>query len=530
MPLPQDELLLSYIKRQEPVLQHNKDILCILEGDLLSFIEEHLRKEFSEESFKAIQPRISPINYLTRIIDKLSKIYGGSVNRTVYNDFGESEQDQRLLDMYVDSFKMNSVLNTGNEFFNAFKTNLNQPFIDVDGTPRLRAIPNDRFLVYSNNKIDQTIPTHVILPFGQNVVKGKQGTYGPYRNDRLVDVFKVFTDDEIYMLDADGVRTYETINPNGENPYGVLPFMYANRSNSFLMPPVDTDTKRMTILLPVLMSDLNYAVKYQTFSLIYAINADSENLKLNPNMIWMLKSDVGSDQKPEIGQIKPEVDISSVIELITTQLSMWLNSRNIRPGSISDMNASDPVSGISKLVDEMDTSDERKRQVTIYKSVEQEFWFNVMHKLHPVWVKQGIIKPEFRFLFSPSAKVDVNFPEQLPMIRRGQLVKDLIEEVNGGLLSRETALRKANPEWSTNQLEQEMEKIAAQSTIEEIVEDEPTTQMTETGKTSVSENHSHSFTIDMDGNGQTDVVEGHMHDIQNGSVVEADNHTHTINR
>jgi hypothetical protein len=324
---PLDEALLEHIRDQAPVLQHNKDILCILEGDLLSFIEQHLSAEFSPESFAAIKPRISPINFLKRIIDKLSKIYQNSVQRVVVDG---NDRDEELLDMYIKSFAMDSIMNTGNEFFNAFKVNLNQTFLDEEGMPRLRAIPNDRFLVFSTNKIDQTVPTHILLPFGQNIIKAK----GPREHDRLIDVWKVISEEEIYLLDAEGNRSTEPeINPNGINPFGVLPFMYANRSNSFLMPPVDSDTKRMTVLLPVLMSDLNYAVKYQTFSIIWAIDADSQELKMNPNTVWMMKSEPGSDKKPEVGQIKPQVDISDVIELITTQLSMWLNSKNIRPGS-----------------------------------------------------------------------------------------------------------------------------------------------------------------------------------------------------
>ena len=57
---------------------------------------------------------------------------------------------------------------------------------------------------------------------------------------------------------------------------------------------------------------------------------------------------------------------------------------------------------------------------------------------------------------------------------------------------------------------------------------EPVTQMTEEGRTSVSDNHTHSYTIDQDGNGQTDVVDGHMHDIVNRVVQESDGHTHGL--
>jgi len=144
--------------------------------------------------------------------------------------------------------------------------------------------------------------------------------------------------------------------------------MYVNRSPNFLLPPEDTDTMRMTVLLPVLLSDLNYAVKYQAFSILYGINVDDQNLAKSPEAFWMFKTDPGDDNKPEVGQIKPQVDITEVIQLIVTELSMWLNSRNIRPGSVSNVSAENMVSGISKLVDEMDTSDDRQKQAELYAS------------------------------------------------------------------------------------------------------------------------------------------------------------------
>jgi hypothetical protein len=461
-----DTKLLAYIKSQQSCVAHNSDIISILEGDLLSFIERHLASEFSQQAFESVKTRISPINFLKRIIDKLSKIYQQPVQRIVING---TESDQELIDAYIESMEMDSSMNVGNELFNTFKNNLNQIYYNEAGFPKLRVIQNDSFYIYSTDLVEPTNPTHVILPYGQKEVFQKVGKEEVSYN---VDLFKVYTKDEAYLLDVTGETSpINSENPDMVNPFGVLPFMYANRSRTRLVPIIDSDTKRLSILLPVLISDLNYAVKYQVASIIWTIDVDAAALQMNPNSIWALKSDPTSDKRPEVGQIKPQVDIEQVIQLIITQLSMWLNSKNIRPGSVSDMSATDAASGISKLVDEMDTSDERKKQVEVYRQVEKNFWKDLINNIHPTMLAQGLLADEFRRPFTKGAYVDVNFPEQLPMIRRGQAVTDLKTEHEAGFISRETAMKKLNPEWSEVRLQEEISMIEEGRTIVQEPED-----------------------------------------------------------
>ena len=87
-----------------------------------------------------------------------------------------------------------------------------------------------------------------------------------------------------------------------------------------------------------------------------------------------------------------------------------------------------------------------------------------MHNVHPYWVSQNSI--EMSQLFSPNARVEVTFPEQLPMLRRGQIVKDLKTEVEAGFISRESAMKKLNPEWTEKRLDEELAAIENPITLE----------------------------------------------------------------
>lgn len=432
--------------------RHNAQIIQILEGDLLPIVEDHIKREFSDTTFEQIRHRISPINFLNRIVDKLSKIYCQRPARVVADG---NENDQALLDWYVNCTRVDTVMHQANIYYNSFNATLVNLYV-ANGKPKLRTVPNDRFWAEGCDPLDPTVPTKFILENGCREAA----------DGRVVDTFRVYTAEEEYVIDSDGKAYTLPDNPEGINPFGTLDglFLYVNKSFTKVVPSVDSDTLRMTCLIAILLSDLNYAIKFQAFSILYTKNAEVEGITLAPNALVHLKSDKGSDKDPELGQIKPQVDIPQVLEHVKTMLTMWLNSKNIRPGSVSDISADNAASGFSKVVDEMDTSEERKKQAEVFSYAESEFWHNVMHVIHPELVRQGLLNRSD--LFTPNATVDVSFHEQLPTMRRGQMVADLSSEVQAGFVSVETAIRKLNPEWSDERIEEELARIESRREIE----------------------------------------------------------------
>ncbi|HEV8043812.1 MAG TPA: hypothetical protein VGP38_01445 [Rubrobacter sp.] len=443
--------LVAAIKAQKPYLAHNAVLFDIFEGNLLDYIIADLKSELSPQSFEQILHRIPPINLLRRVVDKLSKIYQQAPARTVLDG---TEADVKLLGWYERKMGINRTLNQGNEFFNLFKNCLLQPFVNGKGQPRLRAIPSDRFVTLSRDSDDPTRPTHTILLAGTR--RDPSGA--------MVDLYYGYTDEEIVIFNSknevETAMMAELGNPEGSNRFGKMPFVYVNRSLNCVMPKQDTDTLVMTKLIPVLLADLGFAVKFQAFSIMYGIDLDDEGLKMAPNAFWRFKSGDG-EKTPSIGSIKPQVDIDQVLGFIQAMLSIWLQSKNIRPGSVGQMTEDNFSSGISKLVDEMDTSEDRQKQVEFFKPAEEELWDLVMHHMHPYWSENGLIDTAGA-RFTDTAKVETNFAEQLPLVRRGELVKDLSAEVQAGFTTKKAAVAKLNPQWTQAEVEAHMEEIKAE--------------------------------------------------------------------
>lgn len=435
------------IQNHSETLAHNHKLFDIYEGQLLPQVLCDLKEQLSPGSYEAIKTRVAPINVLKRIVDKLSKIYMQSPTRRVE---GGNDQDKELLGWFEDCLKIDRRMNTANEFFNLFKNCLLQPVLDEStGTPLLRVIPSDRFLPFSTNRIDPTKPTNILTFEGKAKATNGSGQ---------VDVYGAYSADEWLMFDSNKeVRQDLMGGSDGVNPYEVLPFVYVNRSENLLIPKPDSDTLTMTKIIPILLSDLNYAVLFQAFSVLYTIDCDTANAVMAPNSLWNLHSLGDGEKKPEIGSIKPQVDILEVMQLIQSQMSLWLQTRGIRPGSVGQLTQENATSGISKIVDEMDTSEDRKKQVNWFKQAETELWDLLLKQMHPVWAARGLV--EQRYTFTRSAYVDVDFPEQLPLTDRSQLVSTLQSEVAAGFTTKKRAIEKLNPGLDDEMVDELMVEI-----------------------------------------------------------------------
>lgn len=443
------KFLVDQIQKKSDLLQHNRTLFDIYEGDLMTYVLQDLAQQLSLNSFNQIKHRVVPINVLKRVIEKLSKIYAKSPEREY---MPEDDRTKAFLQFYWDSMQPDTVMGMSNEFFNLFKNTCVEPYLDR-GFPKLRTIPSDRFLVYSDDPVDPMRVTHWIKSMGK---------YGDKK------IFYQYSDEEFLITDENGNIMRELMfnagNPEGINIYGAIPMVYINKSRHELIPPIDTDTLAMTKIFPVLMSDLNYAIMFQSFSTIYAIDADMTNMVQAPNAIWNIKSDAQSDKTPQIGTIKPSVDITEVMGYIQMQLAFWLNTRNIRPGTIGALTKDNFASGISKMVDEMDTSEDRQKQVQYFKEAEIKLWDLVFNFMHPVWERE----PDWmgpRGL-SPVKSVTVCFEDQTAIQDSSKVLDDTIKALNAGLITKIDAVKAVNPEIPEDEIDSYMTELENENSVE----------------------------------------------------------------
>lgn len=438
------------------MLEHNKKLMDIQEGNLLPYVEEEMKQQLSENAYKTCRHRIPPINVQKRVVDKLSQIYCKAPIRELGE--GASETDKKMWEKYVDLFSLNVSGQTMNEYFNLMKSCAWQPYLDNRYMPRLREIPKDRFFVMGQDPTDPMRVTHFVLVMG---VKAKPVAGGKEGETKDVTILFCYTDAEFLIIGDDGeVDQVAMVGKglDGTNPYGKIPFVYLNRSKVHINAPMDSDMYRMVTLIPILFADVNYALMFQAFSIWYGINVDADTIPINPNAyVKLTATQDNPGVEPKIGVIKPEVDSDKVLTAIMEQLSLWLQSRNIRPGTVGRP-SENVQAAMSKMVDEMDTSGDRQKQIPYFVDAEKELFYLVTEHMHPVWIRQPSF--EERANFTQKLAYSVKFAEQVSNQTRSEMIDETKKEMDMGLCSKETAMARLNPNLSVEQQKEELEKVS----------------------------------------------------------------------
>ena len=464
------QILINFIKDQQNQerISVNASIFDLLEKRIIKQLQRKLVADLGSETASKVMERIAPINYYRKVIDKLSTIYQYSVIRKV---IGGTESDKDLLAWYEDELNINDKMNRNNEFYNAYEYALLQFMLkDPEGllqkrSPFVRTIPNHEFLVMNVDNVDPSAADIYII-FMDPIKMGAE----------TIDVYHVYTDNEFMVLSGKGdvlTEEMERLDQDGSNPFRTVPFVYANASENLVMPLLQDDDFEMSLLIPLLLTDLNYATKFQSFSTIITIDADDEKLKLNPDTIINIKTDEGSDAA-SIQTLKPTVDIDKVLQLCSSEISLWLTGKGIRPGSIGTLSADSFASGVSKMIDESDTYESRIKQIEKYKHVEKVFWDKILKIYHPIWAAGGQI--DNTSIFTSTAEVQVIFPQPRPMQTRLELLQELGEAISLNLESRRGALKALYPDWDEDEIDEKLAEIDAEKTFNAMFEVEGGTE------------------------------------------------------
>lgn len=471
--------LLMEINCYQEYIDNNTEAIEIYEGDLEDKVLEVLERTLSQEYFKTIKERVIPINFMPKIIDKMAQVYSVAPKRTC-------ELEQGFIDDYERFLDIDAEMSLADEYANLCKGYALEPYVNADGKPSIRSLPFNEFLVLGDDPRDRKRVTTFIKFMG---CYRKEYYCDKTRDSYVRDCawYIAYTNDEIMAFDADkDVMKEITEDINGENPIGIIPFVYGNRSKQRLLPVQDTDLVQMIKMFPVLFTDLGGAIMYQCFTIMYGVDVDTSEIKMSPNAFWDFKSDKATDKKPEIGTIKPEAQIEKVLMFISNIMGAWAESKSIKVGNIGKLDGEATASGVSKIVDNMDTFEVRKRNIPFFRKEEKELWYLLaLYNNH--WLKSEEVDVQLYPLSNVNTieikkNFSIEFEPPKPMENRGDVVDTQIKELNNRLTTTRRAIEKINPELSDTEIDnlisdiekEDFDNVNDENNDDEIINDDKT--------------------------------------------------------
>lgn len=429
--------LIAHVKRNSENIKLNTILIDISNGNLLPYVQRSLQAELNKRAYATSKNRIPPINILKKLQLKLSKVYAESPVRSAL----DNDVDNELLDWYVEGWDLNEQLQFVNDLLIINKYAALEPFM-LDGSPDMRVLTAKDFIVYSDSIVTPNEMT-VFIKFMGTTLKSSPAIagltrIGPEEQVREVPLFHAYSEDEFMVFDADG-----DVHELRENPHGKIPFCYIRSNKNELIPTPDSDNLPMTLLVPKLLTDLNYAVMFGCRSQIVAIDVEVESLEFSPDSVWVLNSKPGEDKAPSLETIKSEVDVEKVLELINTQVGLWLDAKGVKSGSVGKATIDSAASGVAKLIDESDATAVNRMYLKVFKGVERKL-FKLLPKLHNTWIKTG--ESDKIRTFSKEFAPSVSLIESKIIIDKLEVLNELKLEKELGVFTVERAVRKLNPD------------------------------------------------------------------------------------
>ena len=426
--------IIQYVKDHRKFVMHNHEVLDIYEGNLLQYVNRCMQSSLSPQYYNAIKDRILPINVLKRFIDKVSTTYSKAPQRI-------SDNAQEFIDFYANELDLNVSGGIADTYSNLFKGYAWEPYINKAGKPALRELSFDKFLVMSDSAVNPEEETIFIKFMGKK------------SNDEDSLLLHVYTNDEFDAFYLNGAEASEYLVENqGINVVGRIPFVYGKRQKNKLIPTLDTDILSFAKAIPIMLSDAAGAQMFQCFSILWTIDVDLVDLKMSPNAIWDLKSDKQSDKTPQVGTVKPEADTEKVVSFVVNMFVLWLETKGVRVGSIGSIDSGNVASGISKIIDEMDVWEIKKKSQAWFKKDEEELLNELMPLMHRYWIDSGMIDPGYLPALAEDPMCTVTFEEPTPMLSRAERLSNTEKELSMGTMTLGQAIEELHPDYTEDQI------------------------------------------------------------------------------
>ena len=456
----------AHVQKYVDFSEFNLRLYRVAEGQIRDAVEDSLRREsFSVQAFNRAKERIPPINIIRKSAQKLSKVYMERPTRHT-----DKDKDQDIMNSFEREIQVNSVMTNANFIYNVHNMFALEPYIE-DGKHKTRVLGGHQFLPFSDDPTNPTKMTVFIKFLGnrEERVTAKYDDFGQIVDKetiREVELFALFSDNEFLIMEGSGpdelgkarLDIMAELNLTTVNPFGRIPFVYGNRSQFELVPFPNQAGYDISVLIPKLLTDLNYAAQFNTHTITWSRNVDLDGQSINPDAVVDLGEGDKEMGQPEIGILRPDVDIDGILKLTEFEMNSYFASIGIKMNTQGTMSNGRDSSALGKAMDEGDTTSERKVQTEFFRDIEMRYW-ELISDVQAVWSKLGSVDDKRKFTPDFAKTFIIAYAEMRPVKTRRQLIEEVQLERDIKLISRRRSIKTLNPDLSEKQLDEWIKEL-----------------------------------------------------------------------
>ena len=363
-------LLASRRAAAEDFKQNIEKRLDYYRDNQLPYLLELISEQFTHADPLAIQPHF--FNIVKPIINETSMVYRSGARRTLIRNDGD-EIEPKLFELWQNiqnTSRYDAVMKTVNRMVNLCGTVLVKPSFR-NNSIRLDIItPNLVDIVQDDDDPTQANAISYIRPATQTYIEN-------YGQSKSLQIVIHYWDDERYLrISPNGEILDNPANPDGINPYGLLPFVrFTNQvplDNFFVEGGDDLIIAQDNINIK--LTQLNYLVKMQSFSVPVLIGyRGPEKITISPGKpIIVPLGSVSEQGEPDFHFETPNPQIGELIKLIENEIIRIFRAYGI--GSADFSLQGEAKSGFAIVMENLKLLESRENELPFYEDGEEEMF------------------------------------------------------------------------------------------------------------------------------------------------------------
>lgn len=452
------------------------------QGMLKDYVTARLATLFPKNYKKM---RVSDISVSQKVVDKLSQAYCEAPIRTVP---GADESTMEELNTIYKQGKFNTTFQDYDEIFNLHRHGLYWVDYDLTNTifrtSALRPFEYDiikdpntgEVLCVVLNYPDQDVTRRNLYATMENAEAVSDGinqliaesqydsgieskVYAMWtKTAHVVVVMRKKTLDTGNGTNVNYAVDYVPLpnNPNNINPLGIIPFVHKQKSSAADYPTFNPITEQ-TINFNILMSDLLTAASMQGFgqaTLSYPDSSEVQEIEIGyMTAIKLPQSIEPNAPKTEFKFENANPDLQGQQKTYLTYLKQVLAEHGITSNQAITGDVEQYASGIDRIISNADVNKIVQKNQNVYAEMENEI-FQIIKK----W--QSLVGIN---TFNNVEEILVTYPRTSVQITESETIKNVIALLEAGLISKQKALMKLNPNLTEDQAKEELVDIAEES-------------------------------------------------------------------
>lgn len=441
------------------------------------YVIERLKDEFSEKTVSRMRKVLS-INPCKRIVDQMGSIYATEPDRnfsgTAGKQDGETSTSDEALEKQLEDLyhycKVDPALRLANRYYKL----CDQAALYVvpkDGKFCVRPLTPKDYDVVPDEDDPEKAFAYVLSVFDQDTnstarqasVNDKDQPDKYFANDQTQQTiandsdarknqrYVFWTKDNHLTCDGNGelagMSTAADVDKTFKNPIGELPFIDIAIEKDFqFFVRRGNNVAEFTIDLLSQLSDLAEISRLQGWSQAIVYSADApQDVNVGPSkVIWLKQSPDGTAPQPKFEFATPTPDLKASLEIIVTELKMFLTSLGLDPGTISgDSPQRAFTSGIDHLLANIDKFKASQEDLDLFRHVETEL-FDLFKKWLLVFndvTDEQKLKDKVNVKIPDTVELEVCYAEPATVQTQTEKEDSVIKRRDAGLVTKKDAVK-----------------------------------------------------------------------------------------